>query len=118
MMLVVKYLLQAAYLIFILISLSYLTGMLWWVYCELLHSGFNSEFEIENKTKKERIIIMAYFMFTSLSTVGLGDYHPTSDAERILGALILLFGVLVTSFVMENFIFMIKQIRTVGDSFE
>ena len=41
-------------------------------------------------------------MFTTLSTVGLGDYHPTNDKERVFGALILLFGVLTTSVVMEN----------------
>ena len=61
---------------------------------------------------------MSYFMFTSLSTVGLGDYHPISNKERVLGATILLFGVLLTSFVMENFINMIRQIRQVNGSFE
>ena len=41
-------------------------------------------------------------MFTTLSTVGLGDYHPVSDYERVFGSLILLFGVLTTSVVMER----------------
>lgn len=45
---------------------------------------------------------MFYFAFTSLSTVGLGDYHPRSDLERAIGAFALLFGVTVTSYVMEN----------------
>ena len=45
-----------------------------------------------------------YFSFTSLSTVGFGDYHPKSDVERIIGAFILLFGVAIFSVVMQNFI--------------
>ena len=44
-----------------------------------------------------------YFSFTSLSTVGFGDYHPTNDIERLIGAFILLFGVAIFSVVMSNF---------------
>ena len=44
-----------------------------------------------------------YFSFTSLSTVGFGDYHPTNDIERLIGAFILLFGVAIFSIVMGNF---------------
>ena len=45
-----------------------------------------------------------YFSFTSLSTVGFGDYHPTNDIERMIGAFILLFGVAIFSVVMQNFV--------------
>ena len=34
-----------------------------------------------------------YFAFTTLSTIGLGDYHPKSDSERLFGSFLLLFGV-------------------------
>jgi len=47
---------------------------------------------------------MAYFFFTTLSTVGFGDLHPRSDAERILMAFLMLLGVAVFSYVMGNFI--------------
>jgi hypothetical protein len=49
-------------------------------------------------------IVLTYFAFTSLSTVGFGDYHPKSNSERILCAFILLFGVAIFSYVMGNFI--------------
>ena len=39
-------------------------------------------------------------MFTSLSTVGFGDYHPRSDLERLLCSAILIFGVSIFSYVM------------------
>jgi hypothetical protein len=48
--------------------------------------------------------MVTYFSFTSLSTVGFGDICPISDLERILGAIILLFGVSVFSLIMNNFI--------------
>ena len=41
-----------------------------------------------------------YFTFTTLSTVGFGDYHPRSDIERIVGAVILFFGVAIFSIFM------------------
>ena len=45
-----------------------------------------------------------YFAFTSLSTVGFGDYNPKSNSERILIAIGLLFGVAIFSYIMGNFI--------------
>ena len=45
-----------------------------------------------------------YFSFTSLSTVGFGDYNPRSDMERLFCALILLFGVAIFSYIMGIFI--------------
>ena len=47
---------------------------------------------------------MIYYAFTSLSTVGFGDYNPRSDSERLFIAMVLLFGVLTFSYVMGNFI--------------
>ena len=47
---------------------------------------------------------MVYYAFTSLSTVGFGDYHPRSDEERLFCAMILLFGVAIFSYMMGIFI--------------
>ena len=41
-----------------------------------------------------------YFAFTTLSTVGFGDMHPRSNSERLIMALIMLFGVALFGFVM------------------
>ena len=48
-----------------------------------------------------------YFMMTSLSTVGFGDYYPTNNFERIFGSLILLAGVAVFSYIMSKLATMI-----------
>jgi hypothetical protein len=52
----------------------------------------------------EITIILTYYAFTSLSTVGFGDYAPVSNVERIFCSLILLFGVAIFSYIMGNFI--------------
>jgi len=45
-----------------------------------------------------------YFSFTSLSTVGFGDYHPRGNFERLVICFYLLFGVAIFSYIMGNFI--------------
>ena len=47
---------------------------------------------------------MMYFSFTTLSTVGFGDYYPVSDVERLIAIPFFLFGVMIFSCVMDNFI--------------
>ena len=40
---------------------------------------------------------MIYFAFTSLTTVGFGDYYPRSSGERIVISIFIFFGVMVFS---------------------
>ena len=48
----------------------------------------------------EKTVLLMYFAFTSLSTVGFGDFHPISEYESIFCALILLLGVSIFSYIM------------------
>ena len=48
----------------------------------------------------EFVVTIMYFTFTSLSTVGFGDYYPITDIERIYSSFILLFGVATFSYTM------------------
>jgi hypothetical protein len=57
---------------------------------------------------------LTYFAFTTLSTVGFGDYHPRNNTERFIGAFLLLFGVMVNSFVMETLTKMIESLKKVS----
>ena len=61
--------------------------------------------ELENvRTDITNAIIVVYYAFTSLSTVGFGDYAPRSDTERLFVSMILLFGVAIFSYMMGIFI--------------
>ena len=59
------------------------------------------------------MIIVVYFAFTTLATIGYGDYRAVNDTERIVGSFIILFGVAVFSFIMGNFIEILMQYKTV-----
>jgi len=59
------------------------------------------------------VLVLLYFSFTSLTTVGFGDYNPRSDAERIFIAFGLLFGVAIFSYIMGELLAMINQIGNI-----
>ena len=92
--------------------------MIWLIYCALLHdistsitgeeeSSFHGHFLVSfgrlGKSDSYDAIAATYFAFTSLSTVGFGDLHPKSDAERLICAFVLMMGVAIFSIVMSNF---------------
>ena len=54
---------------------------------------------------------MKYFSFTTLSTVGFGDFEPKSNTERIFVAFGMLAGVAIFSSVLSDFIEMFDVIK-------
>ena len=57
---------------------------------------------LRDETSFRKVLISTYYGFTTLSTIGLGDFYPISDHERFVAAFLMLFGVLVQSFIMEK----------------
>ena len=53
---------------------------------------------------------LMYFAFTTLSTVGFGDFYPQSDSERLFACVILVFGVAIFSYIMGNFIEILTEL--------
>lgn len=70
---------------------------------------FITYFGLDKQPELHQMVILTYFAFTSLSTVGFGDYHPRSDLERVFCAFILLFGVAIFSYIMGIFIEMLDK---------
>lgn len=64
------------------------------------------------------MVIAVYFSFTSLSTVGFGDFHPKSDLERALGSIMLMLGVSIFSMAMGRFIEMVEQIKAFNQTLD
>lgn len=52
-----------------------------------------------------------YYALTTLSTVGYGDYYPSSIAEKILGSILQIFGVTFFSILMNGFIDVVLSIK-------
>tara|TARA_B110000285_G_scaffold232622_2_gene304092 strand:- start:279 stop:611 length:333 start_codon:yes stop_codon:yes gene_type:complete len=44
--------------------------------------------------------VALYYSFTSLSTIGLGDFNPRSNLERLVCSFLLLFGVAIFSYII------------------
>lgn len=65
--------------------------------------------DLINQIDLSNSLKVVYFAFTSLSTVGFGDFHPKSDIERLLTAFILLFGVAIFSYIMGIFITILEE---------
>ena len=59
----------------------------------------------------DRSIVLTYFAFTSLSTVGFGDYYPKNSFERICCTIILLFGNSIFGYIIGDFNGMIQEAK-------
>ena len=90
--------------------MSYFLGTSWFIVTKMLTSDdrneftFYNEYEMHSNTERQNLIISCYFIFTTLATVGFGDYTPKSDIERTIMILILLIGVATFSYIMGQFI--------------
>ena len=56
---------------------------------------------------------MMYYAFTSLSTIGFGDFNPRSDLERIFVSFMLVSGVAIFSYIMGIFIEILQEYEKV-----
>lgn len=62
--------------------------------------------------------LLMYFAYTTLSTVGFGDFNPRSDYERLICILVLLLGVAIFGLIMGNFLEIIDKFRTLDSVIE
>lgn len=54
-------------------------------------------------------MISIYFIFTSLTTIGFGDYHPRSSLERAFISIMMLCGVGSFSYILGVFVVIIHE---------
>ena len=84
-------------LFFTLIFLAYLFGCLWYKFVLLctLDSDLNfiEEYGLDSKTPYEQMRISVYFMMTTLTTIGYGDYLAVDMWEWVFVIIIMLIGV-------------------------
>lgn len=98
--------------------LAYFLGSLWFILTKHTTQDadaftFYNEYGLKDKTSFENLWIVVYFMFTTLSTVGFGDFHPKSEIERIMMTFILLIGVASFSYIMSQFISILLEVQHV-----
>lgn len=115
--------------------ISLMFGLLWYIICDFVlvsqtknvsseeqdpavYENFLTHFGITEKSTMDQMWALTYFAFTTLSTVGFGDFHPRSNSERLIGSIVMLLGVMINSIVVESLALMIKGIRMVDDDYE
>lgn len=135
LILMISYFFKTFKLVVIILTVSYFIGIFWYIFCDLtkpnyptdtdfttldgdIDAGFIYYFQLQENTHGENAIIVTYYAFTTLSTVGFGDYHPRSDPERAVCAIILLVGVAIFSYIMGNFIEILISIQDLNADFD
>lgn len=121
-------------LFLIVFNVSYFTGVIWIIFCSIVTSenkmdehheeieeeteNFYDAYDLRNESPGRIALISLYFSFTTLSTVGFGDFHPKSNPERIFCAFIMVSGVMVFSYIMGNFIEMLDSYHVMNGDFD
>jgi hypothetical protein len=124
---VIGYLFKTFKLILIIFQVAFYIGIVFYIYCDIWSDILKSigsqqtnfiDSNFDGKDAIERIVAITYFSFTSLSTVGFGDFSPTNDPERIIISVILLMGVLIFSYVMGSFTEILETFKEVDADME
>lgn len=108
----------------IILSLSYFLGIIFYILSDVASDkgkkeddifihGFYVHYFTVDHTMLDRVIIFVYFSFTSLTTVGFGDFVPRSDIERAFTAVIIFVGIAVFSYIAGNFIEVLERFNMI-----
>ena len=68
-----------------------------------------------SRTNSHNMVLLMYFSYTTLSTVGFGDFNPRSDIERLFCILVLLLGVGIFALIMSNFLEIIERFKKIRE---
>lgn len=119
------YIIKVVKLIFVIFTVTYYLAMLWYIICNKFWKMnmefnltadpeiFNTETFIENNnlqpdyaetTETYKVSALMYYAYTTLSTVGFGDFNPRSDHERAICIIVLLLGVAIFGIIMGQFL--------------
>lgn len=115
----IMYIFKVVRLVLFICILSYFIGTTQYIITK--HTTDNAdEFTLFNayglgdvESDRGVLIRMVYFAFTTLSTVGYGDFNPKSETERLVTTVILLAGVACFSYIMGQFIDILLNLQSV-----
>ena len=74
--------------------------------------------DTSSRTDSHNMVLLMYFSYTTLSTVGFGDLTPRSDFERLVCICILLLGVAIFGLIMGDFQAMIDRFQKLDEEIE
>eukprot|EP00347_Sterkiella_histriomuscorum_P000318 403376339 len=128
---VTMYVIRVIRLIAILFILSYFIGTLWYIAVWQLNiykyyednNNFFTYYQLDemkdNHEDLDSMIIVVYWAFTTLSSLGYGDFYPRNNDERIIAIFVFLFGVALFTFIMNDMMEILMQYQRIkGDNNE
>ena len=71
--------------------------------------GFQFDEDGQEPKAIESMIKVFYYGMTTLTTIGYGDFLPKSVSEKIIISFVMLFGVTIFSFIMNNLIDILNE---------
>lgn len=64
--------------------------------------NFIDKYGLDNYSDMKKLIICCYFVMTTLTTVGYGDFTPQTNLEKVVGIVIMILGIAFFSYIMGN----------------
>lgn len=125
---VIKHILKIIGLIINTCIITYVLGCFWYRMVDRINLGQDvptfitvfyqkndpEAYKLDDIPDGIKLIYSCYFILTTLSTVGYGDFYPVSILEKIVGSLIMFCGVTFFSVLMNEFISIILDLK--GDN--
>ena len=121
-LLYVSFMLKTLEMLNLVLLIAYQFSMVWLIFVQYYQhkqnldenapshkTNFYISYGFADKSHGEIVLISLYFAFTSLSTVGFGDYHPQNSGERIFCTIFIVLGVMIFSYAMGVFIEMLNK---------
>ena len=97
--------------------ISFILASLWFAYVEYINrkeleeNDFITNFALDEDNQIKRFIKTWYFMFTTLATVGYGDFYAVNKYEQVFAIVLLLAGPTWFAFAMGNAIGIINSMQ-------
>lgn len=103
-----KYFFKIFKLLLLGIGITYFLGCSWYLSVKYLCDETQTDscfliFFTDIDSPYDRLIICCYFILTTLSTVGYGDFTPISNNEKLLCIILMICGVAFFSYIMSHF---------------
>ena len=118
----------------VIFNVAYFFGVIWFVFADITWDViepiyedltpdhnldyFMNYYKLEENSQMRNTVISCYFAFTTLSTVGFGDFHPESNIEKWVGTVVLLLGVAMFSFLLGQFIEILEKYQALNAELE
>lgn len=90
----------------LILLLSYLMGIFWYIIIKVerdyrpSYNIFWDEYKYQARSNMEVVCVNTYYLLTTLSTIGLGDYTPVNSMERCIITLVMFGGIMMFSYLL------------------